>query len=279
MSKLSTIKKNLEILPEEWRGKSLDEIENDLLKRPQLEDSDYSLKEYYSGGMYCRQITIPAGALITGRVYKFDHVEIMLSGDITIISDDGSETFYTGNNVIEAKAGKRQAGFSHSETTWLTINSVPEEILPENRLDYTSVLTYEEFNQFHIDVNQFDYQYFLSEVGLTQEQMDEIVKADDIVSMDEKYIHIHTSKSQIDGDGLFSKVDILAGDIICPVRIKEKRTIAGRYSNHAMNANAEPFEKDGVFYIVAKVNIKAGEEITTNYRDVLSFRDSRGDLL
>lgn len=278
MSNLTTIKKNLEILPEEWRGKSLDEIENDLLKRPQLEDSDYSLKEYYSGGMYCRQITIPAGALITGRVYKFDHVEIMLSGDITIISADGSETFYTGNNVIEAKAGKRQAGFAHSETTWLTINPVPEEILPENRLDYTSVLTYEEFNQFHIDVNQFDYQYFLSEVGLTQGQMDDIVKTDDVIDMDDDYSHIHIGESPIDGDGLFSKVDILVGDIICPVRIEEKRTIAGRYSNHAMNPNTIPYEKEGFFYIVAKNNIEANEEITMNYRDILGFRKSRGDL-
>ena len=258
--------------------KVFDRLEDGLLDLDQIPDSDYQLKEYYSGGMYCREITIPEGAFITGRIYKFDHVEIMLSGDITILSADGGKTRYQGHNVIEAKAGKRQGGLAHKETKWLTINCIPENLPIENALDYTSVFTYEQYKDFHNQVNVIDYNYFLSEIGFTQSEMDELVSAGEVVDLPLGYEHITIKPSDLSGMGLFTSKEIIKGDIICPVRIKEKRTIAGRYSNHALHSNTKSVAIDDMFFIKATKNIQPNEEITMNYRDVLSFRDKQGDI-
>lgn len=252
------------------------QLEQHLFSLPQLEDEDYSLVEYKSGGMYGRQFTIPKGVCVTGRVYKRDHLEIMLSGDVLIRSADGGVKHYTGFNVIEAKAGKRQAGFALEDTVWLTVNIVPEDV--EQPLEYTSVLSYAEFNDYIREVNLNDYQQLLAELQLTEEQMQDIVTVEDIVDLPEDYSHIYVGESHLSGKGLFSTIDIAEGDVICPTRLGQNRTIAGRYSNHALAANTKPVIIDGEFYVQACRNIAANEEITMNYRDILKFRQDKGDL-
>lgn len=254
--------------PEKSRA-IFDKLETSLLTLPQLDEDDFSLKEWQSGGMYCREITIPKGAMLTGRIYKRDHIEIMVSGDISIVSDCGISKRYLGHNTIEAKAGKRQAGYAHEETVWITINLCPDD--QKERLNFTSVLTYNE-------LDDFDFKNLLFELGITQEEMDLISDADDVVDMSEEYKHIYADNSDIHGFGLFTKRDINEGEIICPLRINEKRTIAGRYTNHSLFGNAEPHFIDGVFVYIANSDIKKGSEIKSNYRAAIEMRKQEGDL-
>jgi len=269
------LKPSFDKLPVEKCREMFDNLENALLKLPQISDEEYQLKESYSGGIYCRQFTIPAGALVTGRIYKRDHIEIMISGNVLIVSADGPKKHYIGYNMIEAKAGKRQAGLAVEDTIWMTVYKVPESVPSDKRLDYATVGSFDEYNKF---INQEDYDNLLLELGMNQDQMDEIVKTDDVVNMDPTYNHIYVEDSDVQGKGLFTKEPIDQGEIICPSRIGNKRTIAGRYSNHSLSANSSPYTENGKFYFIAKKDIKAGEEITSNYREILKFRSIKGDL-
>ena len=255
-----------------------DKLESELFKLPQIPKDDYLLEEYYSGGMYCRKIRIPAGGLITGRIYKFDHIETMISGEILIVSADGPQKKYDGFNVIEAKSGKRQAGLALKDTIWMTVCQVPENIPIHQMLDYATVSSYVEYNNFHKNLNTMDYHLFLNEIGMTQEQIDLIVKTDDVCEMPEKFNHIYVGDSKQHGRGLFSSNPINSSDIVCPVRINMNRTIAGRYSNHAVFANTAPIEVDGIFYLMATKNIEKDEEITCNYWQIMSFRSAEDRL-
>jgi hypothetical protein len=248
-----------------------DNLEKALLEMPQIDAEGFQLKEWQSGGMYCRQITIPEGCLLTGRIYKRDHIEIMISGDISIVSAEGVSKRYKGQNTIEAKAGKRQAGYAHKETVWMTINLCPDKAEPDERLDYTSVLTYKE-------LNNYDYSKFLEEESLTEEEITGIVNTEDIIDMPKEFNHIYKDYSDIDGEGLFSKKSIARGDIICPVRIGNNRTIAGRYTNHSATGNAKPCFIDGEFVYIACCDISSNSEITSNYRLALEVRRAEGDL-
>lgn len=266
---------NFDQLPVEKCREMFDNLEKELLKLPQISDEEYQLKESYSGGIYCRQFTIPKGALVTGRIYKRDHIEIMISGNVLIVSADGPKKHYIGYNVIEAKSGKRQAGLAVEDTIWMTVYKVPESIPADKRLDYATVASFNEYEKF---INKEDYQGLLLELGINQDQMDEIVQTDDVVNMDKKYNHIYVKDSDVEGKGLFTNEPIDKGDIICPSRIGNKRTIAGRYSNHSLNANSSPHTENGKFYFIANKDIKAGDEITSNYREILKFRSLEGDL-
>ena len=91
---------------------------------------------------------------------------------------------------------------------------------------------------------------------------------------------VKTGSSVIEGKGLFATADIAAGELIAPARISGKRTIAGRYTNHAAAPNAEfqaafPY---GDINLVALRTIEGcrggydGEEITIDYRAAYALK-------
>lgn len=103
----------------------------------------------FSGDMYSREIMIPKGTLLTGRIHKFDHFDIMLSGDITVSTDDGGTKRLTGLNIMEGKAGKKRAGIAHEDTHWITFHSA-EERDPEEMLEFLTCGSFEELEDFNL---------------------------------------------------------------------------------------------------------------------------------
>lgn len=251
-------------------------FEQELFSLPQLETEDYSLVEYKIGDLYARQITVKKGVCLTGRVYKRDHLEVMLSGDIVILAADGGTKRYTGHNVIEAKAGKRQAGFALEDTIWLTINVVPSQV--QENLDFTSVLSFEAYEDFLNKVNTTDFKRFIIENQSTESVIQMLSEQDDLVDLPEGYENLRVTDSSLAGKCVKSSLDIEEGQIIGPATLGINRTILGRYCNHALFANTTFRLIDGVNTVIASRRIPAGEEITMNYREVLKYRYSKEDL-
>ena len=48
----------------------IEKLQAEMIKMPQAE---LETEHYFSGGMYCRKLTRPAGTLIVGKVHKKDH--------------------------------------------------------------------------------------------------------------------------------------------------------------------------------------------------------------
>jgi len=94
--------------------------------------------------------------------------------------------------------------------------------------------------------------------------------------------NLYISKSEIDGDGLFSKEIIPTGKIICQIANLAKFDNTEKWINewgHKINHSDEPTAE--VVLIGNKCLIKAieeiskGEEITTDYRTIPDFFDRR----
>lgn len=115
----------------------------------QHEQVNIPVEHRFNGGIYAREITIPKGTLLTGRIHKFDHFDIMLSGDITVSTDNGEVKRLTGLNIMEGKAGKKRAGYAHEDTHWITFHSIDERD-PEQMYEYLTCETFEELEQFNL---------------------------------------------------------------------------------------------------------------------------------
>jgi len=107
----------------------------------------------FNGGIYAREITIPKGTLLTGRIHKFDHFDIMLSGDISVSTDTGEVKRLTGLNVMEGKAGKKRAGYAHEDTHWITFHCA-EERNPEEMYEFLTCGSFEELEEFNYLLEQ-----------------------------------------------------------------------------------------------------------------------------
>ncbi|MDA3807372.1 MAG: SET domain-containing protein-lysine N-methyltransferase [Thiomicrorhabdus sp.] len=253
----------------------LQALESILLQHDQV---DIPVKHRFNGGMYAREINIPKGTLITGRIHKFDHFDIMLSGDITVSTDSCESKRLSGLNIMEGKAGKKRAGYAHKDTHWITFHSA-EERDPEQMYEFLTCGSFEELEDFYILLNRADYQIMIEDIGFTEEKVQEIVQnEEDQTELPEGYEFISVLPSKIHGNGLFSDIKIQANTVICPARINDKRTIAGRYSNHAQEPNANMLVTNHGVDLVSLRNINAEEEITVNYRDVINHRRQQEDL-
>jgi quercetin dioxygenase-like cupin family protein len=74
---------------------------------------------YFANGMYLRELTIPAGALIVGKTHKHEHFLIVTRGRAMVVSEFGEEEVEAGYVGVSPPGAKR-AILALEETTFLT---------------------------------------------------------------------------------------------------------------------------------------------------------------
>ena len=120
------------------------ELENAMLTMEQL---PLDVTHHFSKGVYARQMFIPKGTILTGKLHKHNHLNIMLYGDIEVATQDGLKRI-TEPCMFESKAGTKRAGFAHEDTVWITIHATKEtdlekiesDEIAENPLQYLADL-------------------------------------------------------------------------------------------------------------------------------------------
>ena len=92
-----------------------------MLELPQYEPPT---EHVFHGGMYCRQVTIPAGCTIVGKKHKQDHLFMVVSGEVRIV-DDGQAQTLTAPAVLQSKTGVKRAIYAITDTVFLTVHATP----------------------------------------------------------------------------------------------------------------------------------------------------------
>ena len=136
------------ITSREFREKIF-EFERSLARIPNsfVGDSDQCpLKHSFANGIYVREIFLPKGVLLTGRIHKCDHPNFILSGDVSVVTEfDGVQRLKAPQSMI-SKAGTKRLVYAHADTVWVTIHRT-DETDPSKLVDEITVGTYEEFNR------------------------------------------------------------------------------------------------------------------------------------
>lgn len=98
-------------------------FEAELLKLPQLEIEP---RHYFADGAYAREITIPAGAVVTGKIHKYSQINILSKGEISVLTENGIERVSAPFTVVSPPGTKRVA-YAHTECVWTTILGTDEK--------------------------------------------------------------------------------------------------------------------------------------------------------
>jgi hypothetical protein len=103
-------------------------------------------KHYFSPGIYAREITIPAGVTLTGKIHKYTQLNILSKGDISVLTEDGLIRVQAPFHVVSPPGTKRVA-HAWSECVWTTILATEETDI--DKLEkYFVVDTDEEYLEF-----------------------------------------------------------------------------------------------------------------------------------
>ena len=88
-------------------------------------DTANPLEHTFGDGMYIRKIVMPAGRLIISRIHKQKHPYFVMSGDVSVITENGLQRIKAPYSGI-TEAGTKRALYTHSETTWATVHRTDE---------------------------------------------------------------------------------------------------------------------------------------------------------
>ena len=102
-------------------------LESALATMPQLE---IETNHYSVAGLYAREIHIPAGTVLTGKVHKAEHLNIVSKGEIIVWTEAGMKRI-KAPFVLPSFPGAKRVGLAITDTTWVTIHATDKTDLAE----------------------------------------------------------------------------------------------------------------------------------------------------
>ena len=96
------------------------ELEAALLEQPNQYDFKSNTKHLFAHGTYTRELFIPAGVCITGKIHRFSTVNIICKGKIKVVTDEGSFEI-EGPDSFVSGAGVKKAVYAIEDTVWINV--------------------------------------------------------------------------------------------------------------------------------------------------------------
>lgn len=121
-------KRSFDSLPDKERRKVIGELEEVLKELPQAEIPP---DEVIGGGIYARTIHIPANTTLVGEIHKFENMNYLVSGTITVATEGGVKKL-TGPCIVVSPAGTKRAGHTETDVIWTSLH-------PTNRTETVDV--------------------------------------------------------------------------------------------------------------------------------------------
>ena len=71
-------------------------------------------------GMYARKLFIPKGTILIGKIHKKSCINIVASGDISVMTESGSKRVKAGYTLV-SPAGIQKVGYAHEDTIFINV--------------------------------------------------------------------------------------------------------------------------------------------------------------
>jgi hypothetical protein len=86
------------------------------------------VKHHFSPGIYAREMLIPKGMLLVGKIHKYPQLNIMSRGDLSVLTDNGIERLQVTDRPITvvSPGGTQRIAFAHEDTVWTTVLATEE---------------------------------------------------------------------------------------------------------------------------------------------------------
>lgn len=119
--------------------RKIDQLEAEMAKGETVDS--FPLRHYFAKDVYVREFTLPKGYVVTGKVHKYSHVIILLTGEVSVNMGDGIKRI-KAPFVAVTPAGSRRVVYAHEDAVFLTAHGTPErdlDLIEENIIAQTWV--------------------------------------------------------------------------------------------------------------------------------------------
>ena len=91
-------------------------LEQAILESPHQIDMVQNTYHHFAEGIYLRELFIPAGVVLTGKIHTTQHLTIIARGTVRITTDFGVEEI-TGPAVFVSEVGAKKAMYAITDVT------------------------------------------------------------------------------------------------------------------------------------------------------------------
>lgn len=218
------------------------------------------VEHHFSKGVYAREMRVPKGTLLMGKIHKFQNLNILSAGEVSVLSIDGVKRVKAPYTFV-ASPGAKRLFYMHEDTVWSTIHGTELKDVEEIESEFIA----KSYDEVYL-ASPREFADVLAVTGFTQDELTAMSENTDDQMPFPAPVSVEVRPSPIHGQGLFATEHFKEHELIASALIKGKRTPAGRYVNHSGTPNAAVYKLDDEsVFLVAVAPIDKGDEILTDY--------------
>jgi hypothetical protein len=103
------------------------DVQQQVSELPQLE---LPVFHHFAPNVYMRQMDAPAGALVVSKMHRTEHMNILIKGSVTVVTENGIE-YLKAPLVLKSAAGTKRIGYFHEDSSWITVHPTESTDLEE----------------------------------------------------------------------------------------------------------------------------------------------------
>lgn len=93
------------------------------------------LKHTFTDGIYTREIFIPAGTFISGKIHKHEHPNFLMKGIVEVVTETGGQERIEAPCSMVSPAGTKRALFAVTDLVWITVHHNPTNTQDMEKLE------------------------------------------------------------------------------------------------------------------------------------------------
>ena len=94
-------------------------LEHEIAKLPEVETP---LTHHFADGVYGREMFIPAGTVITGKIHRTATLNVLLSGVVQITSESGEVALLEAPQVFVTEPGTKKVCYAHTDARFMNVH-------------------------------------------------------------------------------------------------------------------------------------------------------------
>ena len=114
-------------------------LENAMVEKfPEIQ---IELKHLFSDGLYLREVFIPAGTLLTGKIHREQHLVVVSQGYMSVWTEGKGSEMVVAPSTFVSQPGTRRVGYAYEDTVWTTVHPNPQNETDIEKLEERLLLT------------------------------------------------------------------------------------------------------------------------------------------
>lgn len=108
----------------------IQEFEQDLAALPNAVHGDNEicpLKHSFANGIYMREIRIPAGMVLTGKIHRHAHPNVLMEGEVLVVTEQNGLERLKGPMAMISEGKTKRALVALTDLHWITFHNVGDE--------------------------------------------------------------------------------------------------------------------------------------------------------